>query len=107
MALFDTAIGAGEPALIPVKFDFAALAEQAATGPVPSMLRGLVRKPRRTAIAATDSAVGDSLTSRLTALTIDEQKRLLVELVSGEVAVVLGHASAGDIGVGQAFSDLG
>ncbi|MGQ4406785.1 beta-ketoacyl synthase N-terminal-like domain-containing protein, partial [Streptomyces hayashii] len=31
----------------------------------------------------------------------------LVELVSGEVAVVLGHAGAGDIGAGQAFNDLG
>ncbi|WP_373308243.1 acyl carrier protein, partial [Streptomyces humidus] len=30
-----------------------------------------------------------------------------MELVSGEVAVVLGHAGAGDIGAGQAFSDLG
>ncbi|WP_343235663.1 type I polyketide synthase, partial [Streptomyces sp. SID10815] len=31
----------------------------------------------------------------------------MVELVSGEVAVVLGHADAGSIGAGQAFNDLG
>ncbi|WP_405968644.1 SDR family NAD(P)-dependent oxidoreductase [Streptomyces sp. NBC_00015] len=107
MALFDTAIGSGEPALIPVKFDFAALTEQVATDRMPSMLRGLVRKPRRTAVAETGSTVGDSLTGSLAALTVDEQKRHLVELVSGEVAVVLGHAGAGSVGAGQAFNDLG
>ncbi|WP_244189119.1 acyl carrier protein, partial [Streptomyces yokosukanensis] len=37
----------------------------------------------------------------------DEQERLLLELVSGEVAVVLGHAGAGSVGAGQAFKDLG
>ncbi len=107
MALFDAGLRVGEPALVPVKFDFATLAEQAAAGQVPSMLRGLVRRPRRTALAGTDRTAGDSLTSRLTALTVDEQRRHLVELVSGEVAVVLGHAGAGDIGAGQAFNDLG
>ncbi|WP_345598337.1 type I polyketide synthase, partial [Streptomyces marokkonensis] len=35
------------------------------------------------------------------------QRRRLVELVLGEVAVVLGHAGAASIDAGQAFSDLG
>ncbi|WP_405633694.1 type I polyketide synthase [Streptomyces sp. NBC_00016] len=107
MALFDAGLGADEAHLVPVKFDFAALTEQAATDRMPSMLRGLVRRPRRTAVAETSSTIGDSLTGSLAALTVDEQKRHLVELVSGEVAVVLGHAGAGSIGAGQAFNDLG
>uniref|UniRef100_UPI003F5A59CC SDR family NAD(P)-dependent oxidoreductase n=1 Tax=Streptomyces asoensis TaxID=249586 RepID=UPI003F5A59CC len=107
MALFDAGLGADEPALVPVKFDFAVLTEQAATDRMPFMLRGLIRRPRRTAVADTGSTIGDSLTGSLAALTVDEQKRHLVELVSGEVAVVLGHAGAGSIGAGQAFNDLG
>ncbi|WP_190154568.1 type I polyketide synthase, partial [Streptomyces humidus] len=104
-ALLDTALSGEVSTLVPVKFDFAALTEQARNGQLPPMLRGLVRRPRRAARAAaagTGSATGDSLADRLATLTLDEQKRRLVELVSGEVAVVLGHAGAGDIGAGQA-----
>ncbi|MGW2621152.1 type I polyketide synthase, partial [Streptomyces sp. NPDC001500] len=115
MALLDTALLdpmlSGEVStLVPVKFDFAALTEQARAGHLPPMLRGLVRRPRRTArtaAAGTGSATGDSLAQRLATLTHEAQQRHLVELVSGEVAVVLGHAGAGDIGAGQAFNDLG
>ncbi|WP_415925783.1 type I polyketide synthase, partial [Streptomyces scabiei] len=115
MALLDTVLLdrtlPGEVStLVPVKFDFAALTEQARTGHLPPMLRGLVRRPRRTArtaAAGTGSATGDSLAHRLATLTHEAQRRHLVELVSGEVAVVLGHAGAGDIGAGQAFNDLG
>ncbi|WP_438818897.1 SDR family NAD(P)-dependent oxidoreductase, partial [Streptomyces hilarionis] len=108
--LLDTTLPGEVSTLVPVKFDFAALTEQARAGHLPPMLRGLVRRPRRTAATAaagTGSDTGDSLAHRLAALTHAAQQRLLVELVLGEVAVVLGHASAGDIGVGQAFSDLG
>ncbi|WP_338057959.1 type I polyketide synthase [Streptomyces dangxiongensis] len=107
MALFDAGLTADEPALVAAKFDLAALTEQVVTAEVPSMLRGLVRRPRRTAASGTGGAAGTPLNSRLTSLTVDEQKRMLLELVSGEVAVVLGHAGAGSIGAGQAFSDLG
>ncbi|KOV69045.1 type I polyketide synthase, partial [Streptomyces sp. MMG1121] len=103
MALFDAGLGAVPSHLVPAKFDLAALGEQVAADEVPSMLRGLVRRPRRTAAVATGSVLGASLTSRLTTLTVDEQRRHLVELVSGEVAVVLGHAGAGSVGAGQAF----
>ncbi|WP_413253380.1 type I polyketide synthase [Streptomyces violaceus] len=110
MALLDTALSGEASTLVPVKFDFAALTEQARAGQLPPMLRGLVRQPRRTArtaAAGSGSATGDSLAHRLATLTHEAQKRHLVELVSGEVAVVLGHAGAGSIGAGQAFNDLG
>ncbi|MEU5637944.1 type I polyketide synthase, partial [Streptomyces rishiriensis] len=109
-ALLDTTLSGEAPTLVPVKFDFTALTEQARAGHLPPMLRGLVRRPRRTArtaAAGTGSATGDSLADRLATLTHEAQQRHLVELVSGEVAVVLGHAGAGDVGAGQAFSDLG
>ncbi|WP_394346798.1 type I polyketide synthase [Streptomyces dangxiongensis] len=110
MALLDSAMAGEASTLVPVKFDFAALAEQARAGHLPPVLRGLVRQPRRTARTApagTGATTGGTLADRLAALTVDEQKRMLLELVSGEVAVVLGHAGAGSIGAGQAFSDLG
>ncbi|WP_345598211.1 type I polyketide synthase, partial [Streptomyces marokkonensis] len=93
MALLDTALSGEASTLVPVKFDFAALAEQARAGQLPPMLRGLVRRPRRTArttAAGTGSATGDSLADRLTGLPLEAQRRRLVELVLGEVAVVLG-----------------
>ncbi|MGV9944470.1 type I polyketide synthase, partial [Streptomyces sp. NPDC003401] len=115
MALLDTALLGTTPSgevstLVPVKFDFAALTEQARAGQLPPMLRGLVRRPRRTTrtvAAGAGSATGDSLADRLATLTPEAQRRHLVELVSGEVAVVLGHGGAGDIGVGESFNDLG
>ncbi|WP_405968643.1 type I polyketide synthase [Streptomyces sp. NBC_00015] len=110
MALLDTALFGEASTLVPVKFDFAALTEQARAGQLPPMLRGLVRRPRRaarTVAAGTGSATGDTLADRLATLTHEAQQRHLVELVSGEVAVVLGHAGAGSVGAGQAFNDLG
>ncbi|MGW0793039.1 SDR family NAD(P)-dependent oxidoreductase, partial [Streptomyces sp. NPDC002911] len=110
MALLDVALSGEASTLVPVKFDFAALTEQARAGQLPPILSGLVRRPRRTArtaAAGTGSATGDSLVDRLTTLPHEAQQRHLLEVVSGEVAVVLGHAGAGSIGAGQAFNDLG
>ncbi|MEU3862947.1 type I polyketide synthase, partial [Streptomyces sp. NPDC028722] len=103
MALLDSAMAGEASTLVPVKLDFAALAEQARAGHLPPVLRGLVRQPRRTArtaAAGSGATTGGTLADRLAALTVDEQKRMLLELVSGEVAVVLGHAGAGSIGAG-------
>ena len=44
---------------------------------------------------------------RVKQLEPDEQRRRLVELVCGHVAIVLGHASGHDIDAGRAFEDLG
>ena len=44
---------------------------------------------------------------RVKQLEPDEQRRRLVELVCGHVAIVLGHASDHDVDAGRAFEDLG
>ncbi|MER6417107.1 beta-ketoacyl reductase, partial [Streptomyces humidus] len=107
MALFDAGLGAGEPALIPVKFDFTALsAAQAGAGRPASMLQGLVRRPRRTA-AAGGPAAAVSLSDRLAGLPAEEQTEMLLDLVRDEVAVVLGHTDAETIIPGQAFGEMG
>ncbi len=57
-------------------------------------------------VPAADGA-GEALAARLSGLSRVEQDRLLVDVVCGEAASVLGHASGGDVGQGRAFSDLG
>ncbi|WP_328336474.1 type I polyketide synthase [Streptomyces violaceus] len=113
MALFDTAIGADEPALIPVKFDFNALAQQAATDQMPSMLQGLIRRPRRTvrtdaAAGGTGTVAGESLADRLAKMPQPERQRTLLDLVSADAATVLGGRRGRDaIAPDRAFKDLG
>ncbi len=58
------------------------------------------------AMPAADGA-GEALAARLSDLSRVEQDRLLVDVVCGEAAAVLGHASGAEVGQGRAFSDLG
>ncbi|MFI0858634.1 SDR family NAD(P)-dependent oxidoreductase, partial [Streptomyces sp. NPDC021098] len=89
MALFDIGLSTDDSVLVPVKFDFAALTAQAQAGRLPSILRGLVRQPRRTAQSTAATTQHDSLAGRLSGLSRAEQGRVLVDVVCGEVAVVL------------------
>ncbi|WP_053667533.1 type I polyketide synthase [Streptomyces sp. MMG1121] len=111
MALFDAGLGADEPALIPVKFDLAALAAQAGADHVPSMLRGLVRRPRRTVrtgvAGGTGSAAGESLADRLATMPQPERRRALLDLVSADAATVLGRRERDAIASDRAFKELG
>ncbi len=103
LALFDAAPALGQPLVLPVRLDTMALRARATAAMVPALLRGLVRvPPRRSAGAA-----GESLERRLAGLSAQERERLVLELVRGEIAVVLGHASGRAIDEQRAFKDLG
>ncbi|MGW3967170.1 acyltransferase domain-containing protein, partial [Amycolatopsis sp. NPDC005003] len=102
MALFDTALGAQPALLVPVKLD---LREVRAGGAVPHLLRGLVRPRRRQAPVA--STVDNDLPSKLAGLAAPEQEALLVDLVRGQVAAVLGHAGPDAVRADTAFKDAG
>ncbi|WKE67699.1 type I polyketide synthase [Streptomyces sp. WP-1] len=103
LRLFDAALAADQPVLVPVRLDTAALRDRPADT-VPALLRGLVRgTPRGTA----QRAATGSLAERLTALTGDERAEALLELVRSEVAAVLGHASPRAVQPTHAFQDLG
>ncbi|MFF3426898.1 type I polyketide synthase [Streptomyces sp. NPDC002602] len=113
LALFDTAVLAGSPALVPAKLDLAALRARHADGRVPAVLRELVRV-RRPAVAAVAVAhpgaapAGPaSLTERLAPLSPAERQRLVLDLVRRHTAAVLGHGSADEIDPDQAFKVLG
>nr|WP_051905942.1 type I polyketide synthase [Streptomyces flavovariabilis] len=108
LALFDMAVRHDRALLVPARLDLAGLRAQAATRPVPALLRHLVRPaaPARPAAPDATDAPG-SLAGRLASLPEAEQHRTLLTLVREQVAAVLGHGSADAVGAEQAFKDLG
>ncbi|MYS32466.1 SDR family NAD(P)-dependent oxidoreductase, partial [Streptomyces sp. SID7804] len=102
LALFDTALALPRAVVLPVRLDLAALRGQ---GEVPSLLRGLIRARRRTVRTGSEAALG--LTRRLSRLDAQARTETVTDLVRGQVAAVLGHASATDIDPERAFQDLG
>ncbi|WP_268253101.1 type I polyketide synthase [Streptomyces cinerochromogenes] len=111
MALFDAGLGADEPVLAPVKFDLPTLTEQAGNDQLPSMLRGLVRQPRRIArTGAADGAggaAGESLIDQLATMAEPERQRALVDLVTADAVAVLGGRQRNAVAPDRAFKDLG
>jgi acyl carrier protein len=105
--LFDVALRMDASLLVPMKLDLAALrADVAAGGSLPPVLRGLVKARRQQARAAAATA-DNTLPSRLAGLAADEQEALLLDLVRGQVAAVLGHADPEAVRADTAFQDTG
>ncbi len=102
LRLFDAALDGGEALLLPLPLDLAVLRAQARAGVLPAIFAGLVRVPTRRAGDA-----GGSLARRLAGLPEAEREGVVLELVRGEVAAVLGYASAEAIDAQRAFKDLG
>uniref|UniRef100_UPI001586CB79 type I polyketide synthase n=1 Tax=Streptomyces sp. TRM64462 TaxID=2741726 RepID=UPI001586CB79 len=103
LALFDTALTAAQPALVPAKLDLAAYAQHQ---PVPVLLHGLVRPARKQA-ADTAVASARTFTDRLAALGPEERQREVLTLVRTEAAAALGHSGAEAVKAGQAFKEVG
>ncbi|MFJ8747078.1 SDR family NAD(P)-dependent oxidoreductase, partial [Embleya sp. NPDC127516] len=103
LELLDAALGLGAPALLPARLDPAALRAQAADGTLPAILRELIRLPGR----RTSAVAVEPLADRLSGLSDVEQSALLLDLVRGQVAAVLGHASPDAVVGDQGFNDLG
>ncbi|MCX5409992.1 SDR family NAD(P)-dependent oxidoreductase (plasmid) [Streptomyces sp. NBC_00335] len=104
-ALFDAALDSAEGALVPARLDLPALRARSADDPVPVLLQGLVRRTRQAAKAGAVPA--GSLVQELTGLPLEEQERLLLELVRGQAATVLGHSGAHTVDGERAFKDAG
>jgi len=103
-ALLDAALTGDDTLLVPVKLDLGAVRANAAAGTgVPPLLRRLVRAERR--LARADA--GDGLPRRLAGLGRERQQALLLDVVRGEAARVLGHTGADGIGAETAFKDAG
>jgi pimaricinolide synthase PimS3 len=101
MAMFDAALATGEPVVVPIRLNTAALR---AAGAVPRLLDGLLGA-RRTARAAVDASA--QLRGRLRDLRRDDRLDHMLGLVRERIAAVLGFSSAGSVGVRDRFGDLG
>ena len=103
LRLFDAALLADRPVVVPIRLELAAVRAGAAAGaPVPPLLRGLVRATARRAVAA-----ADPLTSRLAALPPADRASAVLDLVRTEVAAVLGHRGTDGVGARTVFTELG
>ena len=101
LALFDAALGAGRATALAVPLDTAGLRAMASAGALPPIFSGLVRVPQRR------SAASGSLAAKLATLPEAEREGYVLDLVRGEVAAVLGHASAAEVEPDKAFQELG
>ncbi|MFB9966490.1 SDR family NAD(P)-dependent oxidoreductase, partial [Sinosporangium siamense] len=101
LALFDAGLATCRTAVVPLRVDVAALRSRA--DEVPALLRGLIPVRRQTARASAVPAASAGL-ARLSGA---ERQREVLRLVRGQVASVLGHASAEDIAPDRAFHELG
>ncbi|XCX49649.1 SDR family NAD(P)-dependent oxidoreductase [Streptomyces phytohabitans] len=108
LAHFDTALTAPAATVVPAKLDLTGLRTRAATAPVASIFRGLVRTPMRAA-AKTTAATGDagSLQQSLTGRPEAEQTKAIMDFVRGHVATVLGYSSPEAITPDSSFKELG
>jgi polyene macrolide polyketide synthase len=103
LALFDTALGAVDPALVAMRVDRLADAAE-----VPAVLRGLIRGTTRRA-ATGRHADAASLAGTLAALDMAGRRAAVTDLVRRQAAVVLGHASSSSaaIELDRQFPELG
>ncbi|MFF3176491.1 SDR family NAD(P)-dependent oxidoreductase [Streptomyces sp. NPDC057900] len=102
LELFDQAQKSDAALVVPVRFEQAALRAQARAGLLPGLLRGLAKVPAR----RSDSGAG-SLAQTLAAVPQEEWERVVLALVRGHVAAVLGHSSPEAIEPERAFKSLG
>ncbi|MCP3803257.1 SDR family NAD(P)-dependent oxidoreductase [Allokutzneria sp. A3M-2-11 16] len=89
LALFDAALARPDAVLLPMR------------------LASTARVRRRTVERATALSAVSTAVSRVAGLPEDERLRLMVDLVTANVAAVLGHGSAGSIEADRAFKELG
>ncbi|MEU4833515.1 thioester reductase domain-containing protein, partial [Streptosporangium sp. NPDC023615] len=104
LAMFDAALASGHPVVVATPLNISTLREN--PDQVPFVLRELVRTPARRVAQNTDSGLA-SLTGRLASLDEKEQRRLILGVVTTEVAAVLGLEESRGVGADQQFPDLG
>ncbi|WP_344098364.1 type I polyketide synthase [Nocardiopsis tropica] len=106
LALFDAALATGAPHVLPVPMDLAgARARAARAGKVATMLRGLVRPPRRRAGAAAETP--GNLRGTLARTPAGQRADLVLSFVLARTAEVLGHAGTGAVDADTPFLEVG
>ncbi|WP_345059240.1 type I polyketide synthase, partial [Streptomyces rameus] len=107
LALFDAALTAEEALLVPVRL--AATVLRGGNGPVPPLLRRLVRTAaRRTAAApATVAGAADGLAGELAGLPEAKREQVVLDMVRTHVGAVLGYGPGDEVAADRAFRELG
>ncbi|MFV2028026.1 SDR family NAD(P)-dependent oxidoreductase, partial [Micromonospora sp. LOL_028] len=100
LAMFDAALAAGVPAIVPLQVDRAALR---ARSEVPALLRNLAGRSGHDG----DRPSARRGVSRLAELPAEQREQALLDRVRVEVAGVLGYDGPDAVGPGRAFRDLG
>ncbi|WP_455409908.1 thioester reductase domain-containing protein [Streptomyces hiroshimensis] len=103
-ALLDAALGLGRPAVVVTPMDLAALRENAAQAPL--VMTALAGPTVRPAARNTDAGPG-SLAGRLASMDEAGQQQVLLDLVRGEMAAVLGRTDPGAIEATRPFQEVG
>ncbi|MGW0859999.1 beta-ketoacyl reductase, partial [Streptomyces sp. NPDC002690] len=106
LELFDAAVRTGTGHLVAAQWDLGVLRKLAAADGLPALLSGLVPKARRSA-AATPAESASQLLTRLREADPADRHRLLVALVTGQAAAVLGHGEAEDVDPATPLQHLG
>ncbi|MFF7092328.1 SDR family NAD(P)-dependent oxidoreductase [Streptomyces rubradiris] len=101
LELFDAAVAADTPALVPVRLDTAVLRRRA--GDVPAPLRTLAGVTARPDHAEHARTLGE----RLAELPAADHEHTVLEAVRTEVAAVLGHPGPAAVEPRRAFTELG
>jgi hypothetical protein len=99
MALFDAALRIGRPALVPMHLGKRTTAEE-----VPSVLRDLVHRVRRSVNAEPDAP---PMSAKLESLSPPAATALLLALVRDTAAAALGHRDPAVIDADEPFWDIG
>ncbi|WP_443034473.1 type I polyketide synthase, partial [Streptomyces sp. BE303] len=100
LAAFDAAVTAAAAPVVPIRLDLAAVR---AAGEVPALLSGLVRRPAVRAVAPTVVPVAQ----RLAGLSDEARRELLLDLVHGHMATVLGYPADHPTEPARGFLDQG
>jgi NADP-dependent 3-hydroxy acid dehydrogenase YdfG/acyl carrier protein len=103
LELFDRALQAGRPVLGLTRLHMSALRAQPE---LPALWRVLAGGGLRRAAAGAPLG-SDGFAQRLAGVPAAERERFLVELVAGNAAVVLGHASGEQVSATEAFREAG
>ncbi|WP_413106119.1 type I polyketide synthase [Streptomyces sp. Inha503] len=109
LALFDAACGVDAAMLVPARLD--ASAWRAQDGPIPALLRGIIRATARRGPARTSTGGSGAdpaeLRRRIGSMKPAARQQALLELVTEHAAMALGHDDARMIAPDRGFLDLG
>ncbi|WP_431952958.1 SDR family NAD(P)-dependent oxidoreductase [Nocardia lijiangensis] len=100
LALFDAATGMDTAALVLARVDLDAM--RSAGFAAPALFSALIPQRRRAA-----SGASAALRARLSSTPVSERFDVLLEIVRGQIATVLGHENTNAVAADRAFTELG